>query len=339
MTNLDEQYINLLRKILETGVSKDTRAGKVRSIFGEQIKIDLKKGFPLLTTKKVFYKGVFHELLWFLRGETNIKYLVDNGVYIWNDDAYRYYCTIIDKHNETVDKTTEHGWFDREKIEKVSKEEFIENVKKGEKQPVVVDEKAYIMSYQPNTFMYDYVYGDLGPVYGKQWRSFGFRGKDQIREIIRKLKSNPNDRRMLCVAYNPDMVDSMALPPCHVMFQFYTRELEDGKIGLSCMWTQRSCDFPLGVPFNIASYALLTCLIAKLVGMVPDMLIGSFGDCHIYENQIEGVEKQLERTGFNELPKLIINGNQKKVEDFKFEDLVIENYMCDKSIKFPLCVG
>ena len=200
MTNLDEQYINLLRKILETGVSKDTRAGKVRSIFGEQIKIDLKKGFPLLTTKKVFYKGVFHELLWFLRGETNIKYLVDNGVYIWNDDAYRYYCTIIDKHNETVDKTTEHGWFDREKIEKVSKEEFIENVKKGEKQPVVVDEKAYIMSYQPNTFMYDYVYGDLGPVYGKQWRSFGFRGKDQIREIIRKLKFNPNDRRMLCVA-------------------------------------------------------------------------------------------------------------------------------------------
>lgn len=339
MTNLDEQYIGLLKKILETGVVKDTRAGKVRSIFGEQIKIDLKEGFPLLTTKKVFYKGVFHELLWFLKGDTNIKYLVDNGVYIWNDDAYRHYCNIIDKHNKTVEYSTRHNFYSRDKIEKVSKEEFIENVKKGAVQPVVVDEKAYLMSYTPNTWSYDYTFGDLGPVYGAQWRHFGFRGKDQINEIVDKLKNNPNDRRMLCVAYNPDMVDDMALPPCHVMFQFYTRELEDGKVGLSCMWTQRSCDFPLGVPFNIASYALLTCLIAKLVGMVPDMLIGSFGDCHIYENQIDGVKEQLNRSGFNELPQLIIKGKQTKVEDFKYEDLEIENYLSDKTIKFPLSVG
>ncbi len=301
MTNVDKQYIDILRKIFDTGVEKETRAGKTKSIFGEQIKIDLKEGFPLLTTKKVFYKGVFHELLWFLKGETNIKYLVENGVNIWNDDAYRYFKTIYADSN-------------------ISKEEFLKNVINSEKTG-------------------NYVFGDLGPVYGKQWRSFGYNGKDQIMEIIEKLKTNPNDRRMLCIAYNPDKIDEMALPPCHVMFQFYTRKLNDGKIGLSCMWVQRSCDFPLGVPFNIASYALLTHIIAKLVGMVPDMLIGSLGDCHIYENQIDGVVEQLNRKGYNELPQLIIHGSQNSIDDFKFDDLEIKNYKSDKSIKFPLSVG
>jgi len=352
MTDLDRQYFNILYKILETGAEKNTRAGKVRSIFGEQIKVDLKEGFPLLTTKKMFYKGIFHELIWFLKGDTNIKYLVDNNVHIWDDDAYRHYCSFF-------------------KEDRVSKEQFIENVRN-------------------NVVVGGYKFGDLGPVYGKQWRSFGFKGKDQIQNIIETLKNNPNDRRMICMAYNPDQIEDMALPPCHVMFQFYTRELtrtermkifnrrymsgelpkewyvwyseyskninpimdvpmpDDGsdfdiakipKYGLSCMWTQRSCDFPLGVPFNIASYALLTHIIAKIVNMEPDTLIGSFGDCHIYENQIDGVKEQLAREGNDKLPTLKIKKDFKDIEDIEFEDFEIENYISDGAIKFPLSVG
>lgn len=301
MTNVDKQYIDILRKIFDTGVEKETRAGKTKSIFGEQIKIDLKEGFPLLTTKKVFYKGVFHELLWFLKGETNIKYLVENGVNIWNDDAYRYFKTIYADSN-------------------ISKEEFLKNVINSEKTG-------------------NYIFGDLGPVYGKQWRSFGYNGKDQIMEIIEKLKTNPNDRRMLCVAYNPDMVDSMALPPCHVMFQFYTRELEDGKVGLSCMYTMRSNDIGLGWSFNVASYALLTYMIAKLVNMVPDELIASLGDCHIYTNHIDALKEQMKRNGSDIVPKLVIHGNQKTIEDFKYEDFEIIDYHPDPPIKMQLSVG
>ena len=270
------------------------------------------------------------------------------------------------------------------------KEEFVENVKKGEKQLVVVDEKAYLMSYQPNTWMYEYVFGDLGPVYGKQWRSFGFEGRDQINEIIEKLKTNPSDRRMLCVAYNPDMIDNMALPPCHVMFQFYTKELshnermrifnerymkgeipqkfhdwlkeqgkntEDGfdikmpddgsdfdiadipKYKLSCMFNMRSNDFCCGAPFNWSQYAMLTHVIANIVNMVPDELVYTVGDCHIYLNHMDGIKEQLSRNGSDVVPKLIIHGKHSCVEDFNFEDFEIVDYHPDPPIKFPLNVG
>lgn len=352
MTDLDRQYFNILYKILETGAEKNTRAGKVRSIFGEQIKVDLKEGFPLLTTKKMFYKGIFHELIWFLKGDTNIKYLVDNNVHIWDDDAYRHYCSIF-------------------KEDRVSKEQFIENVRN-------------------NVVVGGYKFGDLGPVYGKQWRSFGFKGKDQIQSIIETLKNNPNDRRMICMAYNPDQIEDMALPPCHVMFQFYARELsikermkifnkrymkgeipkewydwfsefskdvdpkmdvpmsDDGsdfdiakipKYGLSCMYTMRSNDIGLGWSFNVASYGLLTYMIAKLVNMVPDELIASLGDCHIYANHIDALKEQMKRNGSDTVPKLVIHGNQKAIEDFKYEDFEIIDYHPDPPIKMPLSVG
>jgi thymidylate synthase len=239
------------------------------------------------------------------------------------------------------------------------------------------------------SFMSRYRFGDLGPVYGTQWRAFGRNQEDQIKNIINTLKTNPNDRRMLCVAYNPDELENMALPPCHVMFQFYTRELtnnermkifnrrymkgqipkkwhdwfeeyskntEEGadvsmpsdgsdydladipKYGLSCMWTQRSCDVPLGIPFNIASYALLTHMIAEVVNMEPDELIASLGDCHIYMNQMDGVNEQLKGEG-NKLPTLEINRKVDNIEDFNFEDFVIKNYNPDPPIKYPLSVG
>lgn len=364
MNNVDKTYLSLLKDIIENGVEKETRAGRVKSVFGRQLRFDLKEGIPLLTTKKIFTKGVLYELLWFLNGYTNIKYLVDNNVHIWDDDAYRYYLELSKNNNIQM-----------------SKEEFLQAVK---------EERTYAFNTEKAGFLKYYKAGDLGPVYGKQWRSFGTSGKDQIQGIIDTLKTNPNDRRILCVAYNPDQVDKMALPPCHVMFQFYARELthkermkifnerymngqipkkwrdwfkeysrntkededvempNDGsdydiadipKYGLSCMWTQRSVDAPLGLCWNISSYGLLTYIIAKLVNMVPDELIGSLGDCHIYLNQMEGVQEHLKRNGYDELPKLVIEGVQNCVEDFKYEDFKIIGYKCNPPIKMPLSVG
>ena len=408
MNKTDEQYLSLLRDILENGVEKDTRAGRVKSIFGRQLRFDLKEGFPLLTTKKVFTKGVIHELLWFLQrpynshGSMNIEYLVRNGVHIWDDDAYRWFkteiaegfskrplrneffvCTNDDEGKNAHKKPTYEYWIENELrhcdiewLKNITKEEFID----------LTLQRVEIHG----SFMSNYRFGDLGPVYGKQWRAFGNSETDQIQSIINTLKTNPNDRRMLCLAFNPDQIEDMALPPCHVMMQFYTRELtrkermkifnrrymkgqipkkwydwfdkyseqtvegedvlmpQDGsdydladipKYGLSCMWTQRSVDVPLGLCWNISSYGLLTYMIAKLVNMVPDELIGSLGDCHIYSNQMEGVQEHLKRKGYDELPKLLIEGNQKCVEDFKYEDFKIIGYKCDPIIKMPLSVG
>ena len=407
MNNVDEQYLSLLKDIVENGVEKDTRAGRVKSLFGKQMRFDLKQGFPLLTTKKVFTKGIIHELLWFLQrpynshGSMNIEYLVRNGVHIWDDDAYRWFkteiaegfskrplrneffvCTNDDEGKNAHKKPTYEYWIENELrhrdiewLKNITKEEFID----------LTLQRVEIHG----SFMSIYRFGDLGPVYGKQWRAFGNSETDQIQSIINTLKTNPNDRRMLCVAYNPDELEDMALPPCHVMFQFYTRELtknermkifnrrymngqipkkwydwfeeyskgtEEGmdvampndgssydiadipKYGLSCMWTQRSCDVPLGIPFNIASYALLTHMIAEVVNMEPDELIASLGDCHIYMNQMDGVKEQLSRNG-NKLPKLEINRKVDSVEDFRFEDFVIKNYNPDPPIKYPLSVG
>lgn len=316
MTNVDKQYLNLLKDILEHGVEKETRAGKVKSLFGKQLRFDLKEGFPLLTTKKVFTKGIIHELLWFLSGSTNIKYLVDNDVHIWDDDAYRFYRELFLVGGDEKNCMT--------------KEEFLDAVK---------EEKTYTFKTAKEGILKYYKAGDLGDVYGRQWRDFNRSGIDQIQNIIDTLKTNPNDRRMLCVAFNPSAIKESALPPCHVMFQFYTRDLGDGRKGLSCMYTMRSNDWFLGSPFNIASYALLTHIIAKLVNMVPDELIASIGDCHLYIEHLDAAKEQLSRKGSDKLPRLLIHGNQKSIEDFNFEDFEIVDYNPDPPIKAPLLVG
>lgn len=399
MTQTDKVYLDLLRDIMENGVEKDTRAGKVKSVFGRQLRFDLKEGLPLLTTKKVFTKGVIHELLWFLQhpynshGSMNIEYLVRNGVHIWDDDAYRWFKNKIAKeikpsqymvcldenddeffHNTVKGRTNFEYWIENESrlkdanwLQNITKEEFLDLTL----QRVEIWD-SYVLKYR---------FGDLGPVYGAQWRHFGNTSIDQIRNIISALKTNPNDRRMLCVAFNPEKLDEMALPPCHVMFQFYTRELtkyerwelykektndietyelitntwtsindkleletkleENGipKYGLSCMFNMRSNDYMCGTPFNWLQYGLLTHIIAKLVNMIPDELVYSVGDCHIYLNHMDGINEQLSRKGSDIVPKLIIHGNQKSIEDFKYEDFEIVDYHPDPIIKFPLNVG
>lgn len=397
MNKVDKVYIDLLNNIVETGVEKNTRAGDVYSVFGRQLRFDLKEGFPLLTTKKVFMKGITHELLWFLQrpfnshGSMNIEYLVRNGVHIWDDDAYRWFKEWVDKHiikPVNMDYVLFVCTNDDEKEKKQpSLEYWIENESKGNNlewllnisKDEFIDLTLQKVEIQlKNTGLLNgkvYRFGDLGPIYGTQWRAFGngiFRKKenDQIQRIIETLKTNPNDRRMLCVAFNPDQVERMALPPCHVMFQFYTRELPYAdrlkylrenynlseeeyrgmsgehldrygvpRYGLSCMWTQRSVDVCCGLPFNIASYALLTHIIAYLTNMIPDELIGSLGDCHIYKNHLAGVEEQVSRDGCDTLPVLKIMREVRSIEDFKYDDLKIFGYKPDPPIKYQLNVG
>ena len=320
MNNVDKQYLDLLADILANGVEKDTRSGKVKSVFGRQLRFDLKEGFPLLTTKKVFYRGVIEELLWFLSGDTNIYPLIKKDIHIWDDDAFRYYKTLFKDGSIKTKENFLKSVF--------NKDYFTAHHLKSN-----ITDSEYSMLYRA---------GDLGPIYGYQWRKYGndrLFPIDQIGNIIKTLKENPNDRRMLCVAFNPSDIDKMALPPCHVMFQFYTRQLSDGKLGLSCMWVQRSVDVPCGLPFNIASYAALTYMIAEVVGMVPDELIGSLGDTHIYLNQMDGVKEQLSRKGFDTLPTLSFNRKVDNIDNFKYEDFNLSNYQSDGVIKYPLNVG
>ena len=377
--HVDEQYLNLVNEILEKGVEKDTRAGKTLSLFGKQLKFNLKEGLPMLTTKKMFAKGVIHELLWFLKGDTNIKYLVDNGVHIWDDDAYRYYLTLVDKHNEATQTEPEYDWFKRTSMTKLSKEEFIEKVKEGAKTCIVANKKAYVMSSLPNAFEYEYQFGDLGPVYGHQWRNWN--GIDQVKELIDKLRNNPDDRRLMISAWNVSAIPDMALPPCHYSCQFYTKKMTfkereqyvidhyaDGTVvyypndiersnkifdnagvpkrKLSCMWNQRSVDSLLGLPFNILSYAILTHIIAACANMDVDELIFSGGDVHVYKNQINAyVAEQKERNPhLYGLPKLVLNYKTDNnfyadIDNFKYEDIKIEGYKSYPAIKIPLSVG
>jgi thymidylate synthase len=263
-----QQYLNVLQHILDTGVQKHDRTGTgTISTFGYQMRFDLQKGFPLVTTKKVHTKSIIHELLWFLKGETNIQYLKDNGVSIWNEWA---------KEN-----------------------------------------------------------GELGPVYGKQWRSWeGKDGKvvDQISDLIKQIKTNPDSRRLIVSAWNVTELSEMALMPCHTIFQFY---VANGQ--LSCQLYQRSADVFLGVPFNIASYALLTLMIAQVCDLEPGEFIHTFGDVHIYNNHIEQVKLQLSRSPFP-LPTMKLNPSVKSIFDFKFEDFMLENYQSHPAIKAPVAV-
>ncbi len=260
----EKGYLDLLSEIMKYGINSKNRTGiNTRKIFGAQLRFNLRDGsFPLLTTKKVFHKGIFHELLWIIKGDTNIKYLTDNNVHVWDE------------------------WAD--------------------------------------------LNGDLGPVYGKQWRDFN--GVDQLKNLIKDLKNTPDSRRLIVSAWNPVDVPNMALPPCHCFFQFAVLGHE-----LHCQLYQRSADMFLGVPFNIASYALLTNLVAQVAGLEPGEFIHTFGDAHIYENHFDQVEEQLSRS-IKTPPKLVINKTIRDIEMFKFEDFRIDNYNPHPAIKGEVAV-
>lgn len=287
-----KQYKELLERVLAEGKKKEDRTGTgTISVFGHQMRFCLDDGFPLLTTKKVFLKGIIHELLWFIKGETNIKYLVDNGVKIWNEWPYE-----IFKKSDA---------FNGESLE-----EFVEKVRTD-------DEFAR-------------VHGNLGPVYGKQWRNFC--GVDQLKELISQIKANPDSRRLIISAWNPSELTNMALPPCHCFMQFY---VSDGR--LSCQLYQRSGDIFLGVPFNIASYALFTMMIAQVCGLKLGDFVHTLGDAHIYTNHLEQVRLQLSRDE-RALPTMRINPDVKDIFSFKYEDFTLENYDPHPAIKGAVAV-
>ena len=294
-------YLDLLRRIIDEGAVKGDRTGTgTKSVFGHQMRFDLSKGFPLLTTKKVFLKGVIHELLWFLAGDTNIGYLVRNGVHIWGNDAYRYYGELCAANG----------------VEPISREEFLAEAEQGNASD-----------------MAGYRYGDLNHVYGYQWRSWprpDGRSIDQISEVIDTIRRNPNSRRMLVSAWNVAEVEQMALPPCHVMFQFY---VADGR--LSCQLYQRSADTFLGVPFNIASYALLTMMIAQVCGLEAGDFVHTLGDTHLYLNHLEQAAEQLSREP-RKLPTMRLNPDVKSIFDFRYEDFTLEGYDPHPAIKAPM---
>ena len=375
MNNLDKSYTDLLQDILDNGVEKEDRTGTgTLSVFGRQIRHKMSEGFPLLTTKKMPFKTMVTELLWFLKGDTNIKYLVDNNCHIWDGDAYKNYWNSIE--------TSEYDGFGPTsiKLPTLTQEEFINKIKTD-------DEFAK-------------EWGELGPIYGKQWRSwerYGYRGVqsgaldcgmitmdeykkemyiDQIQNLINDLKTNPDSRRLMVNSWNVSEISQMVLPPCHYGFQVYTRELsleERRKLitqgmfnqiysagdsstlshseinqwnvptrAISLMYNARSQDVPLGTPFNISSYALLLEIIGRMVNMVPDELITNMGDCHIYLNQIEGIKEQLTREPYD-LPKLKIsddvnfNGSiDAFLDSYDKNSFELEDYKSHPAIKIPL---
>jgi thymidylate synthase len=391
MNKLDLDYQALLQDILDNGVAKQDRTGTgTISVFGRQIRHKMSEGFPLLTTKKMAFKTMVTELLWFLRGDTNIKYLVDNNCHIWDGDAYQSYCKRywgLDERDKIEYGSSYYNHETNEyEFETYSKEEFVDYIKTD-------DEFAK-------------KWGELGPVYGKQWRSWGGefslhiglerdgsqdkinfkQGIDQIQNLINDLRTNPDSRRLMVNAWNVGELDQMVLPPCHYGFQVYTRELSederrsifpelnemylekknhiehydfDGAAfyrekekslletlptrAISLMWNQRSVDVGLGLPFNVASYALLLEILAKITNMVPDQLIGSLGDTHLYNNHIELVKEQIDREPF-ELPTLKIEKTNEFWNGFDVSmfthldvnDFTVENYQSHPTIKLPL---
>lgn len=389
MNNVDRQYLALMQEILDKGTLKHTRAGDTLSLFGKTMEFNLQEGLPLLTTKKVFYKGAIYELLWFLKGDTNIKYLVDNNIHIWDDDAYRWFKSLDFKtlhinnlhvfsyKNDDSPLFVKDAdvWYEiavgdytekctEDTLKTMTKETFLQNVKNKARIVRHFEYKGKEIKTDDNI----YTFGDLGPVYGKQWRGFGrkfVKGVDQIQKIINTLKTNPDDRRMLCTAFNPDVLDDVALPPCHMMFQFYARDLtcverngliqgcnpnkelsmeeldalDVPKKGLSISLSMRSNDYCLGNPLNIFEYAVLCHIIANMCNMMPDKLIYFGGDVHIYTNQIDGCKEQLQRKGSDILPTLIIKRKFNSIDDINYDDFQIIDYYPDPVIKFPLSVG
>ena len=316
MNSFDLEYHNLLKLILETGKDKDDRTNTgTLSVFGHQMRFDLSKGFPLLTTKKVSFKLVATELIWFIRGDTNIRYLLEYNNNIWNEWAFLKW---IESDEYMGPDMTDFGH--RALRDPEFNEQYREQLNIF-KEKILTDDD----------FMQRF--GDLGNVYGKQWRQFETKDRvtDQLKEVMEQIKSNPQSRRHIVSAWNPGEIESMALPPCHTMFQFY---VNDNK--LSCQLYQRSADVFLGVPFNIASYSLLTHLVARECGLEVGEFIHSMGDAHIYSNHIEAVETQLMRSSY-EAPKLQINSD-KDIFNIEYEDLEIIDYTAHPAIKAPIAV-
>jgi thymidylate synthase len=303
------QYLDLLEDIKDNGVSKTNRTGTDQiGVFGRQLRFDLSRGFPAVTTKKLFMRGIIHELIWFLKGSTNIKYLVDNDVHIWDEWPYRHY---LMEQGKAVPDSSSQDW-------KSGIKEFTEKIKQDEG----FAEK----------------WGELGPVYGYQWRNWptpDHRHIDQIKRAVDLVKNQPDSRRIIVSAWNVSDIDEMAkagIPPCHLLFQFY---VADGK--LSCQMYQRSADTFLGVPFNIASYSLLTMMMAQVTGLKPGDFVHTFGDTHLYINHLEQVDLQLSRKP-RPLPQLIINPSVKDIDGFKYEDFELVNYNPHPAISAPIAV-
>ena len=306
---LMRQYLDLLEDIKKNGVLKPNRTGTDQiGVFGRQLRFDLSQGFPAMTTKKLFMRGIIHELIWFLAGSTNIKYLVDNDVHIWDEWPYRHY---LMEQGKAVPDSASAEW-------RAGIQEFTQKIKKDDR----FAEK----------------WGELGPVYGYQWRKWpapGGQHIDQIARAIDLIKNNPSSRRIIVSAWNTADIDEMSkagIPPCHLLFQFY---VADGK--LSCQMYQRSADTFLGVPFNIASYSLLTMMMAQVTGLQPGDFVHTFGDTHLYVNHLEQVDEQLKRQP-RMLPTMKINPKIKSIDDFKFEDFELTGYDPHPAIKAPIAV-
>lgn len=292
-----KQYLDLLDKIVREGVNRDDRTGTgTLSLFGYQMRFDLAEGFPMITTKKLHLKSIIIELLWFLNGDTNIQYLCKNGVRIWNEWPYANYKASADFQGESL-------------------KEFATKI---------VENDAFAAQW-----------GDLGPVYGAQWRNWSGgteKGFDQIAQLIDQIKSNPYSRRHLVCSWNVPQISQMALPPCHCLFQFYVAE---GK--LSCQLYQRSADTFLGVPFNIASYALLTMMVAKVCDLEVGEFVHSFGDVHLYLNHLDQAKEQLSRKP-KTLPKMLIKRQPESIFDFNYDDFELLDYVADPHIKAQVAV-
>lgn len=327
--NLDSSYISLVNDILENGTVSGDRTGTgTKKVFGRQIRHKMIDGLPILTTKKMFTKGVIHELLWFLSGDTNTKYLVDNNVYIWIGDCYKFY--LANNNDEKV----------------LTRDEFINRIKTEDKDSE-----------------FNLKYATIGKGYGRQWRNFG--GNDQIQTLIDTLKTNPSSRRLLVNAWNVSELSEMLLVPCHYGFQMFTRELSieektsmsidvyETKYELSLMWNQRSVDTLLGLPFNILSYGILLLMICQQVDMIPGELIGNLGDTHVYLNQIEIYQNSQANNLGHELPRIILGDSVLNIEDsseknffflgkandifsYNIENFKLKGYVHDNSVQYPL---